>query len=79
MTKKRMIQEVRRAIKETNKYRPFSKNGKGDPEKDYYRGQSDALLWFLEELLEVDTGGFVLWEGTPEDLKKGKGWKIKRT
>lgn len=69
MTKKKMIQEVREAIKANDKYRPFSKNGKGDPKKDYYRGQSDALSWMLEELLDVETGT-IIWQGTLDSLRK---------
>ena len=47
----RKVKMVRRAIEATNKYRPFSKNGKGDQKKDYYRGQWDALVYVLEDLL----------------------------
>jgi hypothetical protein len=43
--------KVRAALKATDKYRPFSKNGKGDPTKDYYRGQWDVLTWVLEDLI----------------------------
>ena len=68
MTKKRMIREVKAAIKENDKYRPFSKGNKGDPKKDYYRGQSDALSWMLE-LLDVETGT-IIWQGKLSDLPK---------
>lgn len=50
-TKGSLSSKVRAAIKATNKYRPFSKGNKGDPAKDYYRGQWDALVWVLEDLI----------------------------
>lgn len=52
MNKSKIIKEIREALEETNKHRPFSKkDGMGDPKKDYYRGQNDALYWVLSELL----------------------------
>lgn len=69
MIKKEMLRRVREAIKDNDKYRPFSKNGKGDPKKDYYRGQSDALSWVLEELLGVETGT-IIWQGALDSLPK---------
>lgn len=39
------VKRVRGFIKALNKERPF------DLKKDYYRGQWDALVWVLEDLL----------------------------
>lgn len=46
-TKKQIVQELKEALKDLQKYRPFV----GKPHKDYYRGQWDSLSWVLEELL----------------------------
>ena len=60
MTKKKflhrpsLVKYVRQAIRGVNTNRPFSKGDKGDPKKDYYRGQWDALVWVLGELLSEE-------------------------
>lgn len=44
---KELVQEVKRELESLEKYKPWI----GNSDKDYYRGQHDALSWVLEDLL----------------------------
>ncbi len=50
MNKEEVLEKIRLALNELQKQKPFV----GIPSKDYYRGQSDALYWVVEELLEPE-------------------------
>ena len=58
---KRMVSMVKSAIADNDKHRPFY----GHKAKDYYRGQHDALMYVLEELLGHEQPGTV-FDITPD-------------